>query len=103
MKGIFLVVAPTPPVATSTATTTTSPTLPGFFNLSQSTVPSGMVTLVITNKCNDQCSFDLEGIKAGAILNPGQSDTWTVALAPGIYQFHCDVLPAMRGRLFVTT
>lgn len=123
MKGIFLVVAPTPPVTTTTptttTTTTTSPppvgsanttvtvdmfdsTLPGFFMLSQSTVPSGMVTFVITNKCNFQCSFDLEGIKAGVILNPGQSETWTVALAPGIYHFHCDVLPAMKGTLFVT-
>ena len=27
-----------------------------------------MVTFVITNKCGGQCSFDLEGISAGAIL-----------------------------------
>jgi uncharacterized cupredoxin-like copper-binding protein len=121
MKGIFSVVA-SPPVTTTTpaATTTASPptigsanttvavdmfdsTLPGLFDLSPSTVPSGTVTFVITNKCNGQCSFDLEGIKAGAILDPGQSETWTVALAPGIYEIHCDVLPAMKGRLIVTT
>jgi uncharacterized cupredoxin-like copper-binding protein len=118
MKGTFVVVAaPTPPVAPP-PTTTTPPTvgtanttvtvdmfdstLPGFFKLSQTTIPSGMVTFVIANKCADQCSFDLEGIKAGAILNPGQSETWTVALAPGFYQFHCDVSGAMRGGLTVT-
>jgi plastocyanin len=62
-----------------------------------------MVTFVITSKCIDQCSFHLEGIKAGAILDPGQSETWTVALAPGTYHIHCDVLPAMQGTLVVTT
>jgi uncharacterized cupredoxin-like copper-binding protein len=118
MKGTFVVVAtPTPPVAPP-PTTTTPPTvgtanttvtvdmfdssLPGFFKLSQTTIPSGMVTFVITNKCASQCSFDLEGSKAGAILEPGQSETWTVALAPGFYRFHCDVLPAMMGGLYVT-
>jgi uncharacterized cupredoxin-like copper-binding protein len=118
MKGIFVVVAaPIPPVAPP-PTTTTPPTVgtanttvtvdmfdstpPGYFKLSQSTIPSGMVTFVITNKCAYQCSFDLEGIEAGAILNPGQSETWTVALAPGLYHFHCDVLSAMKGTLSVT-
>jgi uncharacterized cupredoxin-like copper-binding protein len=115
LKGVFLVVAPT----VTTPTTTTSPTpvgsarttvtvdmfdstSPGSFKLSQSTVPSGMVTFAITNKCRDQCSFDLEGVKAGAILDPGQSETWTVALAPGTYHIHCDVEPAMQGTLVVT-
>jgi uncharacterized cupredoxin-like copper-binding protein len=118
MKGIFVVVAAqTPPVAPP-PTTTTSPTvgtantmvavdmfdsvLPGFFKVSQTTIPSGMVTFVITNKCAYQCSFDLEGIKAGAILDPGQSETWTVALAPGLYHFHCDVSSAMKGAFTVT-
>jgi len=119
MKGIFVVVAHAPPTtSTTTSTTSTTTTVgnanttvtvemtdsspPGNFKLSQTNVPSGTITFVITNKCNDLCSFDLEGIKAGAILKPGQSETWTVALAPGIYHFHCDVLPAMRGTLFVT-
>lgn len=113
MKGIFVAVAPTPPTTSTTTTTVgnakTTVTvdmfdynLPGFFKLSQMTVPSGMVTFVITNKCQSQCSFHLEGVKAGAILDPGQSETWTVALAPRIYHFHCDVLPAMNGTLFVT-
>lgn len=121
MKGIFVVVAPTPPTTTttpSTSTTTTTTTVgnakttvtvelffsssPGFIKLSQTTVPSGMVTFAITNKCPDQCSFHLEGVRAGALLDPGQSETWTVALAPGIYHFHCDANPSMNGTLFVT-
>ena len=41
-----------------------------------------MVTFVITNNCTGPCSFDLQGIKAGAILNnTGQSETLTVAPA----------------------
>ena len=40
-------------------------------------------------------------IRAGAILEPG-SETWTVAPAPGVYRFHCDVLPLMKGTLTVT-
>ena len=119
MKGIFVVAAPTPPIApTAPPTTTTSTTvgsagttvgvdmfdaaLPGKFTLSQRTIPAGMVTFVITSHCGGQCSFDLEGVKAGAILDPGQSETWTVALAPGTYRFHCDVDPFMQGQLFVT-
>ena len=118
LKGTFVVIAaPNPPVAPP-PTTPTPPTVgtanttvtvdmfdsspPGFFKLSQQTIPSGMVTFVITNKCEFQCSFDLESVKAGAILDPGQSETWTVALAPGLYLFHCDVLPPMKGAFTVT-
>ena len=119
MKGVFSVVAPTlAPTGTPTPTTTPEPTtpgaanttvavdmfdnaLPGKFTLSQRTIPSGMVTFVITNNCDGQCSFDLEGIRAGAILDPRQSETWTVALAPGVYRFHCDVDPFMKGTLTV--
>lgn len=76
----------------------------GWFVLSQTTIPSGMVTFVITNNCLVRCSFDLVGVKAGAILTErGQSETWTVALAPGIYRYHCDVDPGgMKGSFTVT-
>ena len=67
----------TPPTGTvGTANTTVTVELfdtlsPGSIVLSQTTIPSGMVTFVITNKClNGPCSFDLQGVKAGAILNP---------------------------------
>ena len=76
----------------------------GWIVLSQASIPSGMVTFVITNNCFGSCSFDLVGVKAGAILNErGQSETWTVALAPGIYRYHCDVDPGgMKGTFTVT-
>jgi uncharacterized cupredoxin-like copper-binding protein len=126
MKGVFSVVgaapAPTPTVAPTTTTTPyTPPTGPvgtanttvtvemfdsgplAFtFQLSPTTIPSGMVTFVIMSKCLDSCSFDLEGIKAGRTLNPGESETWTVALPPGSYHVHCDVFPGMMGSFTVT-
>ena len=76
----------------------------GKIVLSQTTIPSGMVTFVITNNCYLSCTFDLEGVKAGAILdNPGQSETWTVALAPGTYRYHNDLNPSgMKGSFTVT-
>jgi len=76
----------------------------GWFVLSQTTIPSGMVTFVITNNCLFRCSFDLVGVKAGAMLTEkGQSETWTVALAPGVYRYHCDSDPGgMKGSFTVT-
>lgn len=120
MKGVFSIVAapvPTPPPPpyvpptgpVGTANTTVTVTLlddpqPSIV-LSQTTMPSGMVTFVITNRCaNDFCSFNLEGIKAGAHLNSsGEPETWTVALPPGIYRYHCDDAPTeMKGSFTVT-
>lgn len=117
MKGIFSVVASTPPPTTAPSVPSTGPV--GTANttvtvvlddnvfqiaLSQTTMPSGMVTFVITSKCTGgPCTFDLEGIKAGAPLNLGQSETWTVALPPGTYRYHCDFAPtSMRGSFTVT-
>lgn len=73
-----------------------------LFVLSQTTMPSGMVTFVITSKCGGACSFDLEGVKAGRTLDLGESETWTVALPPGSYRYHCDVFPPMKGSFTVT-
>jgi plastocyanin len=116
MKGTFVVVAapvpppptttPPPPVGTANTTVTVDmfdDPLPGGFKLSQSTMPSGNVTFVITSQCGIGCSFDLENVKAGAILGTGKSETWTVPLAPGTYRYHCDVDPTgMRGSITVT-
>ena len=76
----------------------------GYIVLSQTTIPSGMVTFVITNHCTGYCSFDLQGVKAGAIVhNTGESETWTVALAAGTYRYHCDIDPSgMNGSFTVT-
>ena len=125
MKGVFSVVAgvaptptptttppyapPTGPVGTANTTVTVGlfggeQWLPTWIVLSQTTIPSGMVTFVITSDCTGRCSFDLQGIKAGAILtNKGQSETWTVPLAPGIYRYHSDIDPSrMKGSFTVT-
>ena len=125
MKGVFSVVAAVAPTPTTTTTPPYAPPtgpvgtanttvtvglfggeqfLPAWIALSQTTIPSGMVTFVITNNCTVRCSFDLEGIKAGAILDKrGQSETWTVALAPGIYRYHSDLDPSgMKGSFTVT-
>ena len=61
------------------------------FQLSQTSIPSGKVTFVIKNAGNDVHNFDINGVKAGTLLSPGQSETWTVALPPGQYLYTCDV------------
>jgi uncharacterized cupredoxin-like copper-binding protein len=122
MKGVFTVgpapIPPTPSTTFTTVPTTVSTTVgtanttvkvdmfddngPPRFVLSQTTIPSGMVTFEIANKCFDTCSFDLVGVKAGTILAPGGSETWTVALHAGTYYYHCDVFPLMKGSFDVT-
>jgi plastocyanin len=118
LKGVFSVVAttttapytpPTGPVGSAKTTVTVGlfDDITGNFghiDLSQTTIPSGMVTFVITNNCLGSCSFDLVRVKAGAILTKtGQSETWTAALAPGVYRYHCDIDPtSMKGTFTVT-
>jgi len=124
MNGVFSVVAAVAPTPTPTTTPPYAPpTGPvgtanttvavglfdasngqGWFVFSQTSIPSGMVTFVITNNCLFRCSFDLVGVKTGTtITERGQSETWTVALAPGIYRYHCDVDPGgMKGTFTVT-
>jgi len=109
MKGTFNVAAK--PVSTSTTTTTgggttsttTSVTGPATtvnvsmkeytFTLSQNTVPQGTITFVIKNDGNEPHNFDISGVKAGAIIGPGQTETWTVGLAAKAsgYVYVCDV------------
>jgi uncharacterized cupredoxin-like copper-binding protein len=127
MRGTFSVAVkavappkPTPPPTTTTQTTTSTPTgtvgtaqttvqvsmFEYGFTLSASSVPSGQVTFVIKNNGAEVHNFDIEGTKAGAMLNPGQSETWTVALAPRSYTYECDVAfhaqEGMIGNLTVT-
>jgi nitrite reductase (NO-forming) len=113
MKGVFAVGVPATkprptPTTTTTATTTTPPpttttpvgdarttvTVGMFeyrFDLTQSTVPSGQVTFAIANKGQQVHNFSILGGKVGKLLSPGQSETWTVALPPGSYNYQCDV------------
>ena len=113
MKGTFSVgvKAVKPPPVTTTPTTTTQPTttttstvpvgtakttvtvnmVEYAFQLSQSTIPSGQITFVINNKGNEVHNFAILGNKAGAQIAPGTSETWTVSLPPGTYNYQCDV------------
>jgi len=127
MKGKFAVGTAAPPPGTTstpppTTTTHPPPTTTGpvgtanttvtvsmidySFVLSQNSIPSGQVTFVIKNNGNDTHNFDLNGVKAGTILGPGQSESWTVALAPGQYLYTCDVPfhvdKGMSGNLTIT-
>jgi plastocyanin len=125
LKGVFSVVgaqrpAPPPPPTTTATTTTgtvgaanttvdvqmldqsTSSTGTPAFVLSRLSAPSGKVTFVITSSCQG-CNFDLDGLKIGAALAPGQSETWTVALPPGSYRYHCDIFPNVMKGIFTVT
>lgn len=119
MKGTFSVaVAAVKPPPVTTTVTTTQPTTTTVnttpvgnasttvqvnmveyaFQLSQSSIPSGQVTFVIKNSGNEVHNFAILGNKAGAQLAPGKSETWTVALPPGSYNYICDVpFHAERG------
>jgi uncharacterized cupredoxin-like copper-binding protein len=119
MKGTFSVataaVAP-PPSSTPTTTTTPAPTTTSTvpvgtakttvtvnmveyaFQLSQSSIPSGQITFVIKNSGNEIHNFAILGNKAGAQIGPGATETWTVSLPPGTYNYDCDVpFHAERG------
>jgi plastocyanin len=105
MKGVFGVGVTAPPPTTTTTTTQTTTTgnigtatttvqvnmVEYSFQLSQSTIPSGTVTFVIKNSGAEVHNFDINGVKSGALLSPGASETWTVKLAPGQYLYTCDV------------
>jgi uncharacterized cupredoxin-like copper-binding protein len=120
MKGTFsvAVAAVKPPPVTTTVTTTTQPTTTTVnttpvgtakttvnvnmveyaFQLSQSTMPSGQITFVIKNSGNEIHNFAILGNKAGAQIGPGATETWTVSLPPGTYNYDCDVpFHAERG------
>jgi uncharacterized cupredoxin-like copper-binding protein len=61
------------------------------FTLSQSSIPSGTVTFVIKNSGAEVHNFDINGVKSGALIGAGATETWVVKLAPGQYLYTCDV------------
>jgi uncharacterized cupredoxin-like copper-binding protein len=110
MKGSFAIATapappppPTPPPPPPPPTPPPSPPPPGpattvqvgmfeyRFDMSQSTIPQGTVTFVITNKGQEVHNFSITGIKGGQFLAPGQTETYTVGLAAGTYGTICDV------------
>jgi uncharacterized cupredoxin-like copper-binding protein len=126
MKGKLGVGVKAPPPVTTTTTTTTTPPPPppptgpigsaettvqvGMFeyrfDLSRSSVPSGKVTFVITNKGEEIHNFTIGG-HAGKFLTPGGTETYTVGLPPGRFSYVCDVIfhidRGMIGTLTVTS
>jgi uncharacterized cupredoxin-like copper-binding protein len=127
MRGVFAVatapVAPPPPATTTTTAPPPPPPPTGTvgntattiqvgmfeyrFELSQSTVPSGQVTFVITNKGTEVHNFSINGLRAGTLLPPGGTETWTIGLPAGGYTYVCDVPfhvdRGMTGFLTVTS
>lgn len=125
MKGTFGVgVKPPAPTSTSgtttgttTATTTTPPTsctnpsttitvgmFEYRFDLSPSSVPAGCIRFVITNRGVETHNFDLAGVKQGALLAPGGTETWAVQLSAGSKAYICDVpFHADRGMVGTLT
>jgi uncharacterized cupredoxin-like copper-binding protein len=129
MKGKFAVgVTPLPvtttrtttTTATTTATTTsttpvtcTSPTstvnvsmVEYRFILDKSSVAAGCIQFNIKNDGQVTHNFNLIGVKAGAQISPGATDTWAVQLTAGAKNYTCDV-PfhdsfGMNGQLTVT-
>jgi uncharacterized cupredoxin-like copper-binding protein len=101
--GVGVAAPPPPPTTTTTAPGTTTGNVGGAtttvnvnmveyaFQMSQTSIPSGKVTFVIKNSGSDVHNFDLNGVKSGALLAPGATETWTVSLAPGQYLYTCDV------------
>jgi plastocyanin len=68
------------------------------FEMSQTTIPSGQVTFVITNRGGEVHNFAIAGSRSGALIGPGQSETWTVGLPAGTYNTVCEVpFHAERG------
>jgi len=120
MKGTFGVGVTPPPPPTSTTGTTTQPTgsvgsgnttvnvdmVEYSFKLSQTSIPSGQVTFVIKNDGAEVHNFDINGVKSGALLAPGATETWTVSLPAGQYLYTCDVPfhvdRGMTGNITVT-
>lgn len=62
------------------------------FTLTPATIPSGNVTFVMKNTGTVTHNFDIEGVKSGAFIDPGQTATMTVNLQAGrTYTYVCDV------------
>lgn len=62
--------------------------------LSQATVPTGKITLIITNVGSIPHALEIEGAgieRKTGLIQPGQLDTLTLDLKPGRYEIYCPV------------
>jgi uncharacterized cupredoxin-like copper-binding protein len=93
-----------PTSCTNPSTTITVGMFEYRFDLSQSSVPAGCIRFVITNRGVETHNFDLAGVKQGAILAPGGTETWAVQLTAGSKGYLCDVpFHADRGMVGTLT
>jgi uncharacterized cupredoxin-like copper-binding protein len=76
---------------TSPATTVNVSMLEYRFVLDKPSFPAGCTQFVVTNNGQEVHNFDLDGIKAGELLNPGGTETWSVNVPAGQHQYECDV------------
>lgn len=78
--------------ACSTPTTTVNVGMREYaFDMDKTSVPAGCIQFVIKNNGREQHNFDIQGVKAGAILPDGGTETWAVQLTAGTKQIVCDV------------
>jgi len=57
----------------------------------QAAIPAGCIQFNIKNNGAEIHNLDIAGVKAGALLNPGASETWAVQLTAGSKTIQCDV------------
>jgi uncharacterized cupredoxin-like copper-binding protein len=61
------------------------------YDLDKASVPAGCIQFVVKNNGAEIHNFDLQGKHVGALINSGQTETWSVQLTAGTYQYLCDV------------
>jgi uncharacterized cupredoxin-like copper-binding protein len=92
------------------STTVTVQEMEYKFVLSQTTIPCGTVTFSMSNTGQLEHNLNVQGVPngagVGAFLQPGQSSSMTLTLAPGNYSIVCDVPEhialGMTGSITVT-
>jgi len=82
---------PAGPSCTTPVTTVNVSMLEYRFVLDKPSFPAGCTQFVVKNNGQEVHNFDLDGIKAGALLDPGRTETWSVNVPAGQHQYECDV------------
>jgi uncharacterized cupredoxin-like copper-binding protein len=76
------------------------------FDLSQSTAPAGTINFTVYNDGQVAHDFSIPGKGGTSLLQPGGSQTWSVNLTAGSYQYICTVgehaIHGMAGGFTVT-
>jgi uncharacterized cupredoxin-like copper-binding protein len=62
------------------------------FTLTPKSPVCGTITFKMKNAGGLSHNFDITGVKAGKLLSPGTSASFTVTMKPGKYPYLCDVL-----------